>query len=46
MKFKMKLKFKEEYTPVAQRLAQSAHNALVAGSNPAGSTKKRKVIWK
>ena len=25
--------------PVAQRLEQSTHNALVAGSNPAGSTK-------
>ena len=24
--------------PVAQRLEQSTHNALVAGSNPAGST--------
>jgi hypothetical protein len=24
--------------PVAQRLEQSAHNALVAGSNPAGPT--------
>ena len=29
-------------TPLAQRLEQSAHNALVTGSNPVGSTIFRK----
>ena len=30
--------------PVAQRLEQSTHNALVAGSNPAGSTTTSKTL--
>ena len=36
----MKLKFRNAlHGPVAQRSEQGTHNPLVAGSNPAGSTK-------
>ena len=39
------LEAQQDNTPLAQRLEQSAHNALVTGSNPVGSTNARMVEW-